>query len=108
MARSPTINYSSLGTGMLARAYRGDVMSLREELDEVYDGINQKKAGWKTVVAQTIREFSTAAGLTLTTATQVTVSNAQKVNAVSVIGTGNFATFTVSGGAITGIVLSAS
>lgn len=108
MARSPTINYSSLGTGMLARAYRGDVMSLRHALDVAYDGINQKKAGWKTVVAQTIREFSTAAGLTLTTPTQATVSNAQKINAVSVIGTGNFATFTVSGGAITGIVLSAS
>ena len=108
MARSPTINYSSLGTGMLARAYRADVMSLRHALDVAYDGVTQKKAGWKTVVAQTIREFSTAAGITLTTATQVTVSNAQKVNAVSVTGTGNFATFTVAGGAITGIVLSAS
>ena len=41
-------------------------------------------------------------------ATVAGVSNAQKVNAVSVTGTGNFATFTVANGVITGIVLSAS
>lgn len=41
-------------------------------------------------------------------ATQVTLSSGQKVNAVSVTGTGNFATFTIVGGAITAIVLSAS
>lgn len=41
-------------------------------------------------------------------ATQVTLSSGQKVNAVAVTGTGNFATFTIAGGAITGIVLSAS
>lgn len=41
-------------------------------------------------------------------ATQALVSDGVKVNAVSVTGTGNFATFTVAGGVITGIVLSAS
>lgn len=41
-------------------------------------------------------------------ATIATVANAAKVNAVSVTGTGNFATFTVANGVITAIVLSAS
>lgn len=41
-------------------------------------------------------------------ATQAIVSNGVKVNAVSVTGTGNFATFTVVSGVITAIVLSAS
>lgn len=41
-------------------------------------------------------------------ATRVTLTSGQKVNAVSVTGTGNFATFTVANGAITAIVLSAS
>lgn len=39
---------------------------------------------------------------------QATVTNGAKVNAGTVTGTGNFATFTVAAGAITGIVLSAS
>lgn len=38
----------------------------------------------------------------------VTLTDGQKVDAVSVTGTGNFATFTVVDGAITAIVLSAS
>lgn len=41
-------------------------------------------------------------------ATVAAVANGAKVNAVSVTGTGNFATFTVAAGVITGIVLSAS
>lgn len=49
------------------------------------------------------------AGATVTGgATQVTLTSGQKVNAVSVTGTGNFATFTIANGAITAIVLSAS
>ena len=39
---------------------------------------------------------------------KATVTNGVKVNAGSVTGTGNFATFTVAGGAITAIALSAS
>lgn len=41
-------------------------------------------------------------------ATIAAVTNGAKVNAVAVTGTGNFATFTVAAGVITGIVLSAS
>lgn len=41
-------------------------------------------------------------------ATKTIVTNGVKVNAVSVTGTGNFATFTVTNGVITAIVLSAS
>lgn len=41
-------------------------------------------------------------------ANQVKLTSGQRVNAVSVTGTGNFATFTIVGGAITAIVLSAS
>lgn len=41
-------------------------------------------------------------------ATQAVVANGAKVNAVSVTGTGNFATFTVANGVITAIALSAS
>lgn len=41
-------------------------------------------------------------------ATVAAVSNGVKVNAVSVTGSGNFATFTVANGVITAIVLSAS
>jgi hypothetical protein len=40
--------------------------------------------------------------------TKAVVTSGVKVNAVSVTGTGNFATFTVVNGAITAIVLSAS
>lgn len=41
-------------------------------------------------------------------ATKSIVTSGTKVNAVAVTGTGNFATFTVANGVITGIVLSAS
>lgn len=41
-------------------------------------------------------------------ATQAVVSDGVKVDAMSVTGTGNFATFSVANGVITGIVLSAS
>ena len=60
----------------------------------------------------TIDEVLTALAAALPAATpdplKATVTNGTKVNAGSVTGTGNFATFTVAGGAITGIVLSAS
>ena len=42
------------------------------------------------------------------TADKTIITTAVKVNAVSVTGTGNFATFTVANGVITAIVLSAS
>lgn len=50
----------------------------------------------------------TVAGATGLPATSAVVANGAKVNAVSVTGTGNFATFTVANGVITAIVLSAS
>ena len=60
----------------------------------------------------TIDEVLTALSAALPAATpdplKVTLTNGQKVNAGTVTGTGNFATVTVAGGAITGIVLSAS
>ncbi len=48
------------------------------------------------------------AGATGLLSTQVTLSSGVKVNAVSVTGSGNFATPTIVAGAITGIVLSVS
>lgn len=109
MAPRPKIKYTNLGTGLAARAYRGDIANLRHELDKVYDGILEKKAGWKTAVAQTIREFSTQAAITLTTATQAVVSNAQTGiplgDATAVANGQDNGTAAVAAGAITRITL---
>ena len=58
--------------------------------------------------ALSLAAFSAAGYSAVLPATQVTLSSGQKVNAVSVTGTGNFATFTIVAGAITAIVLSES
>lgn len=107
MAPRPKLKYTGLGTSILARAYRGDVAELRHRLDRVYDAILEKKSGFKTVVAQTLREFQTQAGISTNLSTQVTLTSGTKVLAPAVTGTYvNGYTFTIVNGVITAIVAS--
>lgn len=62
----------------------------------------------KSAADQAIAASQAIGGTAALPATQAVVTSGVKVNAVSVTGTGNFATFKVAGGVITGIVLSAS
>lgn len=55
-----------------------------------------------------LAQLKTAVDVTTAAGAGAVVVNGAKVNAGTVSGTGNFATFTVVNGAITGIVLSAS
>lgn len=106
MARNPVIRWSAV----LVKAYRGNISDFRQRLDEIYDWLLRSPQA-KPDVEKTIREFAENAGLDVdapTPATAVLISDGQKVNAGSVIGTGDFATFTVAGGVITGIALTES
>ena len=68
----------------------------------------EARAEVKAVADAAVTAAVAIGGVVVLPATQAVVANAQKVNAGTVTGTGNFATFTVAGGVITGIVLSAS
>lgn len=67
----------------------------------------KNSAGTKTVSGTAAVTSGTLTQINLP-ATAALIASGDKVNAVSVTGTGNFATFTVANGVITGIVLSAS
>lgn len=68
----------------------------------------QNSGGGHVTASATVNVAAGAVSNIRLPATAIGVATGQKVNAGAVTGTGNFATFTVAAGAITGIVLSAS
>lgn len=68
----------------------------------------QVVAGTYQPIDTLLSQLKAAVDVATTTATQVVIATGQKVAVGTVTGSGTFGTFTVSGGAITGIVLSAS
>lgn len=103
MARNPVIRWSAV----LVKAYRGNISDFRQRLDEIYDWLLRSPQA-KPDVEKTIREFADNAGLDVETplpATSAVITNGQKVDVGAVLGSGEFATFTVAGGVVTGIAL---
>lgn len=71
-------------------------------------GLGQRNDADPEALGLSMSQALLAVGISGIGTNQVTLTSGQKVNAVSVTGTGNFATFTIVGGAITAIVLSSS
>lgn len=84
------------------------VVNSFQRLSQSNTRLNKTLAQVQTDVTALIAALQNAGATTTAGATQVTLTSGVKVNAVSVTGTGNFATFTIANGAITAIVLSAS
>ena len=68
----------------------------------------QVVAGVYQPIDTLLAQLKAAVDVATTTATQVVVATGQKVNLGTVTGTGNFGTFTIAGGVVTGVALSAS
>ena len=102
MARDVKIKWPAVG-----KPYRGFISKLRQCLDEVYDfGLHSPKA--KPLIREQFEAFATAAGVAATLpATAQRIDSGQVVTPVVVTGTGTKATFTVAGGKVTAIALSA-
>lgn len=103
MARNIKITWPAIG-----KPYRGFITKMRQCLDEVYDFTAHSPKAKPAVRAQ-IEAFATAAGLPAATlpATAQRINSGQVVTPVVVTGTGTTATFTVAGGKVTAIALSA-
>lgn len=103
MARDVKINWLAVGN-----PYRGFISKFRQCLDEVYDAVLHSPKEKPTIRAQ-FEAFATAAGLPAATlpATAQRINSGQVVTPVVVTGTGTTATFTVAGGKVTTIALSA-
>ena len=89
-----------------------DACSSAEQLMQKYTQSGTTPRADETALATPVLAAAAAAlavaGATGLPSTSAVVVSGVKINAVSVTGAGNFATFTVVGGAITAIVLSAS
>ncbi|MNJ09288.1 hypothetical protein D3C77_34300 [compost metagenome] len=68
----------------------------------------QVVAGTYQPIDTLLSQLKAAVDVSTTTATQVTVATGQKIAVGTVTGSGTFGTFTIAGGVVTGIVLSAS
>lgn len=68
----------------------------------------QVVAGTYQPIDTLLSQLKAALDVSTTTATQVVVANGVKIPVGTVTGTGTFGTFTVAGGAVTAVALSAS
>lgn len=68
----------------------------------------QVVAGEYQPIDTLLAQLKAAVDVATTTATQVVIATGQKIDLGAVTGTGNFGTFTIADGAITGVVLSES
>ena len=97
---------SKLNFPNVGKPYRGMVELYRAYFQEIASHV-EKSTGLAAVIRSQIQPLLTAIGYTPSLpATQTIVSNGQVRNPVTVTGSGTTATFTVSGGQVTGIALS--
>lgn len=114
-ARTPTAAETALITSVLDKAAAALAVAGASGIPAtsavVANGatvVVQNSAGTAVPGTHTATVAASALSNVKLAATVAAVANGAKVNAVSVTGTGNFATFTIAAGVITAIVLSAS